>query len=135
LHYLAPAAAVAVCLLMLFLRRLFIASPILAAAVLVLFLATAVMSWLRKPDNGFEPRRQQIARSILAQGGRHLIIVAPDVFDAVYNGADLDHAPIVWARDLGADANAKLRAYYRDRTVWLLATDGSSGRLRLRQLP
>jgi len=71
-----------------------------------------------------EAKRIKIARSLNAQGGRHLIIVAPDVFDAVYNGADLDHAPIVWARDLSADADAKLRAYYRDRTVWLLEKSG-----------
>ena len=135
LHYLAPATAVVAVLIMLALRRLFAASPIAAAAVLVLFLAIAGMSWLRKPDYGFEPRREQIARSILAQGGKHLVIVAPDVFDAVYNGADLDRAPIVWARDLGVEANAKLRAYYRDRMVWLLATDGSSGRARLLRLP
>jgi hypothetical protein len=124
LHYLAPAAAVAACLITLMLRRLFVASPILAAAVVVLFFVNAALSWMRTPDYGFEPRRQQIARSILAQGGRHLVIVAPDVFDAVYNGADLDHAPVVWARDLGAGANARLRAYYRDRTVWLLEKSG-----------
>jgi hypothetical protein len=135
LHYLAPASALAACLVMLLLRRLFVATPILGVAILILFFANAGLTWMQTPDYGFAARRQQIARSVLAQGGRHLVIVAPNVFDAVYNGADLDHAPIVWARDLGADANAKLRAYYRDRTVWLLATDGSSGRLRLRQLP
>jgi hypothetical protein len=124
LHYLAPAAAVAACLIMLMLRRMFVASPILAAAVVVLFFVNAALSWMRTPDYGFEPRRQQIARSILAQGGRHVVIVAPDVFDAVYNGADLDRAPIVWARDLGADADARLRAYYRDRSVWLLDKSG-----------
>jgi energy-coupling factor transporter transmembrane protein EcfT len=127
LHYLAPAAAVAACLVMLLVRRLFIASPILGVAVLALFFANAGVtwfSWIGTPEDGFEPRRQQIAQSLVAQGGRHLVIVAPDVFDAVYNGADLERAPIVWARDLGNDANARLRAHYRDRSVWLLEKSG-----------
>lgn len=41
----------------------------------------------------------------------------------VHNAADIDHAPIVWARDLGPEENAKLRSYYPDRTVWLLQPD------------
>ena len=126
LHYLAPAAAVAACLVMLLLRRLFVASPILGVAIVILFFANAGLTWFGTdtPDGGMEAKRIKIARSLTSQGGRHLIIVAPDVFDAVYNGADLDHAPIVWARDLGADANARLRAYYRDRSVWLLEKSG-----------
>ena len=126
LHYLAPAAAVAACLVMLLLRRLFVASPILGVAIVILFCANAALTWFGTdtPDGGMEAKRIKIARSLTSQGGRHLIIVAPDVFDAVYNGADLDHAPIVWARDLGADANARLRTYYRDRSVWLLEKSG-----------
>jgi len=41
----------------------------------------------------------------------------------VYNRADIDAAPIVWARDLGGDQNETLRRYYPDRTVWLLQPD------------
>jgi hypothetical protein len=127
LHYLAPAAAVAACLVMLLVRRCFALSPILGAAVVVLFFANAAVtwySWIRTPDGGFEPHRQQIAQTLEARGGRHLVIVAPDVFDAVYNGADLNGAPIVWARDFGVDANATLWAYYRDREIWLLERSG-----------
>ena len=125
LHYLAPAAAVAVCLAMLSLRRLLVASPILAAAVVILFLANAIVSFAKTPpDPGMQGKRIKIAQSLRSQGERHLVIVAPDVFDAVYNGADPDRAPIVWARDLGSDANARLRAYYRDRPVWLLEKSG-----------
>jgi hypothetical protein len=126
LHYLAPATAVAACLAMLLLRRLFVASPILATAVVVFFFANAILPWFgtHTPDAGTEAKRVKIAQSLTAQGGHHLIIVAPDVFDAVYNLSDLDHAPIVWARDLGADADARLRAYYRDRSVWLFDKSG-----------
>jgi len=41
----------------------------------------------------------------------------------VYNSADIDASPIVWARDLGGDENEKLRRYYPDRTAWLLQPD------------
>jgi len=41
----------------------------------------------------------------------------------VYNAADIDRARIVWARDLGADENQKLLAYYPARTALLLEPD------------
>jgi hypothetical protein len=48
----------------------------------------------------------------------------------VYNSADIDGSRVVWARDLGADENEKLRAYYQDRSVWLLEPDFRPPRLR-----
>jgi hypothetical protein len=41
----------------------------------------------------------------------------------VYNEADIDHARVIWARDLGEPENKKLRDYYPDRAVWLLEPD------------
>jgi uncharacterized membrane protein len=48
----------------------------------------------------------------------------------VYNSADIDGSRVVWARDLGADENEKLRAYYQGRSVWLLEPDFRPPRLR-----
>ncbi len=41
----------------------------------------------------------------------------------VYNEASLDQARIIWARDLGAEENARLRAMYPGRQVFLLEPD------------
>jgi hypothetical protein len=49
----------------------------------------------------------------------------------VHNAADIDGSQVVWARDLGAEENEKLRNYYRDRTAWLLEPDFRPPRLRL----
>ena len=42
----------------------------------------------------------------------------------VFNGADLDGAKVLWARELDdKEQNAKLLAYYSGRTVWLVQPD------------
>src|SRR5205085_61052 len=124
-HFLSPACAVAAALMMMLLARLAMTprGAFLATAIVVLFVVNAMASWIafvRTPEGGFEARRQQIAHALLARGGKHLVIVSPDVFDAVYNGADIDHAPIVWAHDLGAERDRALVNYFHDRTVWHL---------------
>ena len=47
----------------------------------------------------------------------------------VHNAADIDHAHIVWVRDLGSDENRKLLMYYPQRTAWLLEPDAHPPRL------
>jgi len=38
----------------------------------------------------------------------------------VYNSADIDASPIIWAHDLGPQANAELLRYYPDRSSWIV---------------
>lgn len=123
LHYLAPAAALAAALMFVLwdelasMRR----GGLLATAVLAIFVINAIGAWCAPPlQPGFEPQRQAIARSLVAKGGQHVIFVAPDVFDAVYNLGDIDAQPVVWARDLGSVRNNALRAYYKNRGAWRL---------------
>jgi hypothetical protein len=129
LHYLAPAAAVAAALVFVLwdelasMRR----GGFLATAVLAVFVVNAIGAWSAPPPQpGFEPQRQAMARSLAAQGGQHVVFVAPDVFGAVYNSGDIDAQPVVWARDLGATRNHALRAYYKNRRAWRL-TRGDGG--------
>jgi hypothetical protein len=44
----------------------------------------------------------------------------------VYNDADIDGAKVVWARDMGKDANQELLQYFRDRKIWFLEPDKPS---------
>jgi len=122
-HYLSVGTAAAVCLVMLALRRL---PPLLATAVLIVFFANAGLMWIAAstPDASYETKRQRIAETVLAKGGKHLIVVAPEVREMVFNGADLEGAPVVWARELDPASNAKLIAYYSDRTIWRLSQVG-----------
>ncbi|HTS51000.1 MAG TPA: hypothetical protein VMH05_23800 [Bryobacteraceae bacterium] len=71
------------------------------------------------------PAKTQILATLDHMGGRHLVLVKPktdpdNVFQWIYNDADIDASRVVWARDMGPQENAELLRYFRDRTVWLL---------------
>ncbi|MCC6509204.1 MAG: hypothetical protein IT423_08860 [Pirellulaceae bacterium] len=73
-------------------------------------------------------QRQELVEQLPRDGSRHLILVRyhsqHNVHDEwVYNGADLDNAPVVWARSWRPDLDAELLNRYRDRHVWLLELD------------
>jgi hypothetical protein len=78
-------------------------------------------------------QRQKITDRLHREGGRHLVVIryAPHIAsspsfnyrDWTRNGADLDGADILWAREMDPDRNAKLLEYFRDRRAWLLDVD------------
>jgi len=77
---------------------------------------------------GYE--RARIISRLQATPGQHLVLVryGPGHMIAsewVYNGADIEHAPIIWARDLGPSDNRELLEHFHDRHVWLLQPDAS----------
>ena len=37
----------------------------------------------------------------------------------VYNGAEIDDAKVIWARELDPEQNGKLFAYFKDSKIWL----------------
>jgi hypothetical protein len=72
--------------------------------------------------------REDLKHFLIKRHGKYLVFIKyglrhNDYFEWVYNEADIDHAPIVWARDTWPSHNQKLLEYFKDRravyvTVW-----------------
>ncbi|MGD0132962.1 MAG: hypothetical protein ABSE57_12990 [Bryobacteraceae bacterium] len=107
------------------------------AARLVIYLCLAHFvfwysrSFLDRPVPG---RRTAIQQQLAQSPGDQLVFVRywpQHIFQIewVYNDADIDHAPVVWARDLGDSEDQKLLHYYPARTAWLLEPDAMPPKL------
>lgn len=78
--------------------------------------------------------REQIEQELAERGGRHLVLVSYEPghnsnIEWVYNGADLDDAPVLWARPISSTASQELADWYKDRTVWRLNADANPPQL------
>jgi len=78
--------------------------------------------------NHYLVERLSVAKQVRAYGNRNLIIVrySPNHVvheEWVYNRANIDSAPIVWAREMSPEKNRELIQYFKDRRVWLLEPD------------
>lgn len=74
-----------------------------------------------KPDYG----RNAVQAALNREGGRHLVFVAyspghDHQKEWIYNEADIDAAPVIWARTLGEAEDAALRQRFSERKVWLV---------------
>jgi hypothetical protein len=79
--------------------------------------------------------RADIVAQLNAMDGAHLVIVRYSPthhyvhLEWVYNDADIDHAHIIWAREIpGVDIQPLLK-YFRERKVWLVEPDSESPKL------
>jgi len=139
-HYLAPATAVIVAIVVECCRYVRAARVQLwwipATMVLVLALRIAAQpmglpytqalnyqSWCCKVTGNLSKSR--IEKKLNGVAGKHLVIVTAktdpyNLFQWIYNDADIDASEIVWARDLGAERNARLISYFTDRQVWMV---------------
>jgi hypothetical protein len=140
-HYLAPAAAVLIAILVECCRHLQAARirilPLLPA-VMVLVLALRIgaeqaglpytqklnfQTWCcRVEGNRNKPR---IMAELAKTPGNHLVFVRAktktnNLFQWIYNSADIGGSRFVWARDLGDAENAQLAASMTGRKVWMV---------------
>jgi hypothetical protein len=75
-----------------------------------------------------DPSRLAIQKQLQNTRGKHLVIVryaeGHNVHDEwVFNGAEIDNAKVLWARELTPEQNTKLFAYFNDRQIWLVTPD------------
>ena len=78
--------------------------------------------------------RAGIVRKLQSHAGQHVVLVryAPNhsVHDEwVYNGANIDAQPIVWAREMGPEKDKPFVEYFRGRNIWMLEPDASPPKL------
>jgi hypothetical protein len=95
---------------------------------------------LRPSERGLE--RAHLLARLERMPGKDLVIVryGPEhdpgrQIEWVYNRADLQHAPVIWARDMGAAENARLLDHYRHRHAWLIEPGRQPVELRPYALP
>jgi hypothetical protein len=128
-HYAAPAMGLAVLLVVEALRQLRQSAGAfwVRAVVLACFL-TPVIGGNGVLSDGRE--RARILKQLESTGERHLVLVryrlTHDVGDEwVYNSADIDNAPVVWAREMDPTSNRELLRYFQGRRVWLVQPDST----------
>jgi hypothetical protein len=97
----------------------------LDTALYVSFRMCSPLPWTCQGD----PSRAAIAEKLQHTPGKHLIMVRYEkdnhnIHDEwVYNGAEIDNAKVLWARELEPKQNAKLFAYFKGRKIWLVTPD------------
>ncbi len=152
-HYLAPVTAALIALVMMAIRhlwqgRFWLLAPALPVILVVLVGLRIVAPLLAWPISaGGHPHcwccvtpgnipRAQILELLSRQPGGQLVIVRYRPghnfhTEWVYNHADIDHAKVVWAREMSAEENARLLNYFKDRRALLLEADENPPRLTL----
>jgi hypothetical protein len=103
-------------------------SKALRSSMAVLGVGIVVLSALdhyQPPDPKVDYGRSIVETALSRTGQKHLVFVeyGPQYNrnkEWIYNAADIDGAPVVWARQLGPEQDAALRRYFADRHVWLV---------------
>jgi len=95
---------------------------------LVSAIASFAVAQYLKPPSTWHRDRAKILRELEQGKERHLVIVRygpnhPPQNEWVYNRADIDNAKVVWAREMGSQADRELLDYFKNRRVWLLQAD------------
>lgn len=140
-HYLAPIAGGIFALATQSIRMLWVAGRlgsafggIVSSAALPVVVLVMAISFLVEPPGTPLRQKPEIEDALKRAGGPQLVIVRYSAYhklseEWVYNAADIDAAPVVWARDMGDERNRELIRYYPDRRVWLLEADAAPMKL------
>jgi hypothetical protein len=137
-HYAAPLTATTFLLIVLGLRHLrqwgfhqyFSGINLSRAAVVSTVLLSPIPDKNINSPHSVLEYRQRITAQLRAMPGDDLIIVHystnhdPNT-EWVYNAADVDHAKIVWSREIPGVSLQPLLSYFHDRHVWVLNADGT----------
>lgn len=135
-HYAAPAVAVYLLIVVQGLRHLRALrhGRSLVRAIVVLHVAAAIVWWsqLDRTSNGWNYARAAFIEDARKKSLPLLVIVRPgaDYYahnEWVYNDADIDASPVVWARDMG-ERNQLLLDYFPIRQAILLEIDENTMR-------
>jgi uncharacterized protein (TIGR03437 family) len=107
--------------------RVILAGLLLAIAASALATVAGAMLSPRFISSTATPRGQVLER-LKKRGGKHLVLVryGPQHefhWGIVYNDADIDRSPVVWARSLDRGSNQALAKYYAGREAWLFNPD------------
>ena len=96
--------------------------------------------WVFEPEemalNSWGANRARLVSQLARDGQRHLVLVrygpahSPHK-EFVYNAADIDNAPVVWAREIDPESDRRLLQYFEGRRVWLLSVDSDADPPRL----
>jgi hypothetical protein len=135
-HYAAPLVGLVFVVVIMSLREL--AAHTFGRAIVALVFAVSVVAVAveyrrsTRQDDASDAQwyrhRAKIAASLRATSEPDLVIVRykPDHrpgAEWVYNDADIDRAPVVWAREMDAAHNEQLVRYFDDRRIWLVEAD------------
>jgi hypothetical protein len=153
-HYLSPSTALILALVLLAMRRtyrwrwhgrrsgLFLLRAILVICVCLFILRAAhgplagdvlyANAWYERAPDSFG--RAAVLKQLSRSPQKQLVVVRykpghMQFAEWVYNGADIDAAKVVWARELTQSENERLLKYFADRRVWLLEADEQPPRL------
>lgn len=145
-HYIAPITGLLFLLVVQALRQVYVGRraglafgrayvQALLPAYLVLVVLSLVLEHRPDPEARHE-QRARILERLTRAGGRHLVLVRYESKplgmgheEWVYNAADVDASPVVWAREMGAEEDRKLLEYYCGRRVWRVNADDHPPRL------
>jgi hypothetical protein len=147
-HYAAPGAAAYFIFGAVVLRRLFHAWPVATQYLVAFILLNAVWQYRNPRNQWLSDKREHIAarkaviRKLDQAPSQKVVLVeyAPghdegaDVNQEwIFNHADIDRSPIVWAHDMGPERNQELIDYYRGRQFWRLVAY-AGGKVELMEL-